>query len=41
VATAEEAQGFLDDQLRASEEGAFFAGYNFVTYVVRRPVRGV
>jgi SAM-dependent methyltransferase len=37
VATAEETQAFVDDQLRASEAGAFFAGYNFVTYIVRRP----
>ena len=37
VASAEETQAFVDDQLRASEAGAFFAGYNFVTYILRRP----
>jgi SAM-dependent methyltransferase len=37
AATAEEVEAFVSDQLRASEEGAFFAGYNFVTYIARRP----
>jgi SAM-dependent methyltransferase len=37
VATAAEAETFVADQRRASEEGAFFAGYNFVTFVLRRP----
>lgn len=40
AATAEEAEAFVADQLRASEEGAFFAGYNFVTCIARRPDRG-
>jgi hypothetical protein len=39
VATAEEVEAFVDDQLRSSEEGAFFAGYDFVTCVGRRPDR--
>jgi SAM-dependent methyltransferase len=39
AATAEEVRAFVDDQLRASEEGAFFAGYNFVTCVARRTDR--
>ena len=37
VATAQEVQAFVDDQLQASEAGAFFAGSNFVTYIARRP----
>ena len=36
MATADEVQAFVDDQLRASEEGAFFAGYNFITCTGRR-----
>jgi SAM-dependent methyltransferase len=36
VATAEEVEAFVADQLRASEEGTFFAGYNFVTCIARR-----
>jgi ubiquinone/menaquinone biosynthesis C-methylase UbiE len=39
-ATAEETEAFVADQLRASEEGTFFAGYNFVTCIARRPDRG-
>jgi SAM-dependent methyltransferase len=39
AATAEEVEAFVADQLRASEEGAFFAGYNFVTCVARRTDR--
>jgi ubiquinone/menaquinone biosynthesis C-methylase UbiE len=37
AATAAEVEAFVADQLLASEEGAFFAGYNFVTYIARRP----
>lgn len=40
AATTEEVEAFVADQLRASEEGAFFAGYNFVTCIARRPDRG-
>jgi hypothetical protein len=29
-------QAFVDIQFRASEEGTFFAGYNFVTFIGRR-----
>jgi hypothetical protein len=29
-------QAFVDDQLRASDEGTFFAGYNFITCIGRR-----
>jgi ubiquinone/menaquinone biosynthesis C-methylase UbiE len=39
AATAEEVEAFVSDQLRASQEGTFFAGYNFVTYIARRPDR--
>lgn len=39
AATAEEVDDFVADQLRASEEGAFFAGYNFVTCIARRQDR--
>lgn len=39
VATAEEVRAFVDDQLRASGEGAFLAGYNLVTCIARRPDR--
>jgi SAM-dependent methyltransferase len=37
IAAAEEVQAFVDDQLRASADGAFFAGYNFVTCIARKP----
>lgn len=37
VATVEEVQAFVDDQFQASAAGTFFAGSNFVTYIVRRP----
>jgi hypothetical protein len=37
VATLEEVRAFVDDQLRASAEGSFFGGYNFVSYLSRRP----
>jgi len=37
VATADEVQAYVDDQFQASENGAFFAGSNFVTYIARRP----
>jgi ubiquinone/menaquinone biosynthesis C-methylase UbiE len=40
AATAEEMEAFVADQLRASDEGAFFANYNFVTCIARRPDRG-
>ena len=36
VATPEEVEAFVADQLRASEEGTFFAGYNFYAMVARR-----
>lgn len=40
AATAEDVEAFVADQLRASEEGTFFAGYNMVTCIARRPDRG-
>lgn len=36
VATPEEVEAFVADQLRASEEGTFFAGYNFYAMIARR-----
>src|SRR5215472_3331733 len=39
VATPEEVQAFVDRQLRASEEGTFFAGYNFYAMIAERPVQ--
>ena len=35
VATLEEVTRFVDDQLAASKRGAFYAGYNFMTYICR------
>ena len=37
VATPEEVQAFVDRQLRASEDGTFFAGYNFYAMIAERP----
>ena len=37
VATAEEVEVFVADQLKASEEGTFFGGYNFYAMIARRP----
>lgn len=39
AATAEEVEAFVGDQFRASEKGTFFAGYNFITCIARRPGR--
>lgn len=39
VATPEAVQAFVDDQLRASDAGTFFGGYNFVTCVGRKAPR--
>ena len=39
VATPEEVQAFVARQLRASEEGTFFAGYNFYAMIAERPVQ--
>jgi ubiquinone/menaquinone biosynthesis C-methylase UbiE len=39
AATADEVETFVADQLRASDDGAFFAGYNFITCIARRPDR--
>lgn len=36
VATPEEAQAFVAAQLRASEDGTFFAGYNFHAFLGRK-----
>jgi SAM-dependent methyltransferase len=36
VATLEEVQAFVDRQLRASEDGTFFAGYNFYAMIAER-----
>jgi len=33
VATVGEVEAFVTEQLRASDEGVFFGGYNFLTYV--------
>jgi ubiquinone/menaquinone biosynthesis C-methylase UbiE len=37
VATSEEAEAFVADQLRSSDEGTFFAGANFYAMIARRP----
>jgi ubiquinone/menaquinone biosynthesis C-methylase UbiE len=37
VATPEEVQAFVGRQLRASEDGTFFAGYNFYAMIAERP----
>jgi ubiquinone/menaquinone biosynthesis C-methylase UbiE len=37
VATAKEVEEFVTDQLRSSEEGTFFAGYNFYAMIATRP----
>jgi SAM-dependent methyltransferase len=39
VATLEETQAFVARQLRASEEGTFFAGYNFYAMIAERPLQ--
>jgi SAM-dependent methyltransferase len=39
VATLEETQAFVASQLRASEEGTFFAGYNFYAMIAERPLQ--
>jgi hypothetical protein len=39
VATPEEVQAFVGKQLRASEDGTFFAGYNFYAMIAERPLR--
>jgi hypothetical protein len=39
AATADEVDAFVSDQLRASDDRAFFAGYNFITCIARRPDR--
>ncbi len=36
MATEEEVEAFVADQLRASDEGTFFAGYNFYAMIARR-----
>jgi hypothetical protein len=38
VATPEEIQAFVAKQLRASEEGTVFAGYNFYAMIAERPL---
>lgn len=35
VASLDEVREFVDDQIRASEAGEFFGGYNFITYICR------
>lgn len=37
VATVQEIEAFVADQTKASEEGVFFAGYNFYAMIARRP----
>jgi hypothetical protein len=39
VATLEETQAFVARQLRASEEGTFFAGYNFYAMIRNTPLQ--
>jgi ubiquinone/menaquinone biosynthesis C-methylase UbiE len=39
VATHEEVQAFVSRQLRASEDGTFFAGYNFYAMIAERPLQ--
>jgi ubiquinone/menaquinone biosynthesis C-methylase UbiE len=39
VATPEEVQAFVGRQLRASEDGTFFAGYNFYAMIAERPLQ--
>jgi ubiquinone/menaquinone biosynthesis C-methylase UbiE len=39
VATPEEVQAFVSRQLRASEDGTFFAGYNFYAMIAERPLQ--
>jgi ubiquinone/menaquinone biosynthesis C-methylase UbiE len=39
VASLEETQAFVARQLRASEEGTFFAGYNFYAMIAERPLQ--
>jgi len=39
VATPGEVQAFVGRQLRASEDGTFFAGYNFYAVIAERPLQ--
>jgi ubiquinone/menaquinone biosynthesis C-methylase UbiE len=39
VATPEEVQTFVARQLRSSEDGTFFAGYNFYAMIAERPLQ--
>jgi SAM-dependent methyltransferase len=39
VAPPEEVQAFVGKQLRASEDGTFFAGYNFYAMIAERPLQ--
>ena len=39
VATPGEVQAFVGRQLRASEDGTFFAGYNFYAMIAERPLQ--
>jgi hypothetical protein len=39
VATPEEVQAFVGKQLRASEDGTLFAGYNFYAMIAERPLQ--
>jgi len=39
VATLEEVQAFVSKQLQASEDGTFFAGYNFYAVIAERPLQ--
>jgi hypothetical protein len=40
VATSEEVEQFVADQLRSSEQGTFFAGYNFYAMIATPQVQG-
>ena len=39
VATPEEVQAFVSRQLQASEDGTFFAGYNFYAMIAERSLQ--
>ena len=39
VTTPEEVQAFVGQQLQASEDGTFFAGYNFYAMIAERPLQ--
>jgi len=36
IASREEVEAFVGDQMSASDAGAFFGGYNFMTYICKQ-----